>query len=195
MNGTYGLNSEYGKGSTFFFEIELGAINPAPFANYDRQCINVRKLPAFSLYKTAADTSEAASKKEKAPVMTDYSKYNILVVDDNKVNVKVLSAFLKHFKVQADAALSGAEAIEMVKNKKYDLIFMDHMMPDMDGVETTKRIRALDDRYYHDAPIIACTANVVKGAEELFLQSGMNDFVPKPIQLEVLQEKMARFLK
>ena len=195
MNGTYGLDSEYGKGSTFFFEIELGAINPAPFANSERKCINVKNLPAFSLYKTALDVSAEKAKTEKPAVMSDYSKYNILVVDDNKVNVKVLSAFLKHFKVQADAALSGAEAIEMVKNKKYDLIFMDHMMPDMDGVETTKRIRSLDDRYYHDAPIIACTANVVKGVEEMFLEAGMNDFVPKPIQLEVLQEKMARFLK
>ncbi|MBO4679771.1 MAG: response regulator [Lachnospiraceae bacterium] len=195
MKGTYRLESEYGKGSTFFFEIELGAINPAPFANSERECINVKKLPAFSLYKTKTDKNEAGAKSDKPAVMSDYSAYNILVVDDNKVNVKVLSAFLKHFKVQADAALSGAEAIEMVKNKKYDLIFMDHMMPDMDGVETTRRIRSLDDRYYHNAPIIACTANVVKGVEEIFIEAGMNDFVPKPIQLEVLQEKMARFLK
>ena len=195
MKGTYRLESEYGKGSTFFFEIELGAINPAPFANSARECINVKKLPAFSLYKTRTDKEVAAEKADKTPVMTDYSAYNILVVDDNRVNVKVLSAFLKHFKVQADAALSGAEAIEMVKNKKYYLIFMDHMMPDMDGVETTRRIRSLDDRYYHNAPIIACTANVVKGVGDMFLDAGMNDFVPKPIQLEVLQEKMARFLK
>ena len=195
MKGTYRLESEYGKGSTFFFEIELGAINPAPFANSERECINVKKLPAFSLYKTRTDKDVAVEKADKTPVMTDYSAYNILVVDDNRVNVKVLSAFLKHFKVQADAALSGAEAIEMVKNKKYDLIFMDHMMPDMDGIETTRRIRSLDDRYYHNAPIIACTANVVKGVEDMFLDAGMNDFVPKPIQLEVLQEKMARFLK
>jgi CheY-like chemotaxis protein len=62
-------------------------------------------------------------------------------------------------------------------------------------VETTRRIRALDDRYYHNAPIIACTANVVKGVEDMFIEAGMNDLVPKPIQLEVLQEKMARFLK
>ena len=195
MKGTYRLESEYGKGSTFFFEIELGAINPAPLANSERECINVKKLPAFSLYKTKTDVAETTARADKPSAMSDYSAYNILVVDDNKVNVKVLSAFLKHFKVQADAALSGAEAIEMVKNKKYDLIFMDHMMPDMDGVETTKRIRALDDRYYHNAPIIACTANVVKGVEDMFIEAGMNDLVPKPIQLEVLQEKMARFLK
>ena len=194
MNGTYRLESEYGKGSTFFFEIDVGCINSAPFANSVRECVNVRKMPAFSLYKTKTDDEEEA--KDTMPsVIPDYSSYNILVVDDNKVNVKVLSAFLKHFKVTADSALSGAEALEKVKQKKYDLIFMDHMMPDMDGVETTKRIRAMDDMYYHDAPIIACTANVVKGVEEMFLEAGMNDFVPKPIQLEVLQEKMARFLK
>lgn len=193
MNGTYRLESEYGKGSTFFFEIDVGCINSAPFANSMRECVSVRKMPAFSLYRTNAE--ENTEKSETPSSIPDYSAYNILVVDDNKVNVKVLSAFLKHFKVTADAALSGAEALEMVKQKKYDLIFMDHMMPDMDGVETAKRIRAMDDRYYHDAPIIACTANVVKGVEEMFIAAGMNDFVPKPIQLEVLQEKMARFLK
>ena len=110
------------------------------------------------------------------------------------VNLKVLSAFLKHFSIIADTATSGKEAIGMVKNKEYDLIFMDHMMPDMDGVETTGHIRELDIEYCQTVPIIACTANVVKGVEELFMQAGMDDFVPKPIQLEVLSEKLSKYL-
>ena len=193
MQGTYRLESEYGKGSKFYFEIVVDIVNNHPFAEAERETITVQKVSAFSLYGTAKEV-KVEEKEDDDSSIVDYSKFNILVVDDNKVNVKVLSAFLKHFKVVADVAYSGPECLEMVKKKKYDLIFMDHMMPDMDGVETTMHIREMDDRFYHKCPIIACTANVVKGVEEVFLQAGMNDFVPKPIQLDILKEKMAKFL-
>lgn len=194
MQGTYRLESEYGKGSTFFFEIVVDIVNNHPFAEASREAITVQKVSAFSLYGTAKEVKVEEKVEDDESGIPDYSAFNILVVDDNKVNVKVLSAFLKHFKVVADVAYSGPECLEMVKKKKYDLIFMDHMMPDMDGVETTMHIREMDDRFYHKCPIIACTANVVKGVEEVFLQAGMNDFVPKPIQLDILREKMAKFL-
>lgn len=196
MQGTYELSSEYGRGSTFKFNILLEVVDKEPFAKAERSEVIVEKVTAFSLYGTAKEIKVEIpdKKKEKTEDLKDYSKYSILVVDDNMVNLKVLSAFLKHFSIIADTATSGKEAIGMVKNKEYDLIFMDHMMPDMDGVETTGHIRELDIEYCQTVPIIACTANVVKGVEELFMQAGMDDFVPKPIQLEVLSEKLSKYL-
>ncbi len=193
MGGEYKLESEYGKGSTFSFDFITEVYDKTPFSGCERECVLVPKFATFNLYdvqveRKSEDDEKAENKKR------DYSEYKVLVVDDNKVNVKVLSAFLKHFGIVADAAFSGPESIEMVKHKEYDLIFMDHMMPDMDGVETAGHIRELEGEYYETVPIIACTANVVKGVEELFLQAGMNDFVPKPVQLEILEEKLALYL-
>ncbi len=194
MNGTYKVESEYGKGSTFYFNIALDVVDRTPFGGEVRRAeFKVPKLSAFSLYNTKL--KEFGKDKETVQKsLPDYSDKKVLVVDDNKVNVKVLSAFLKHFNVVPDAAYSGQEAIDMVAAKKYDLIFMDQMMPEMDGVEATMKIRGLDNDYAFDIPIIACTANVVKGVDEMFYQAGMNDFVPKPIRFENLESKMARFL-
>lgn len=196
MQGSYELDSEYGHGSTFKFNILVEVVDKTPFADEQRRELLVQKVTAFSLYGTAKEVKVDIPDKteDKREELTDYSKYSVLVVDDNKVNLKVLSAFLKHFSIAAETAISGKEAIEMVKSKAYDLIFMDHMMPEMDGVETTQIIRELDIDYCRTVPIIACTANVVKGVEELFIQAGMDDFVPKPIQLEVLTEKLAKYL-
>ncbi len=191
MGGTHKLESDYGKGSSFSFEVRLDIADEAPISTMERVEFRVPKVSTFYIY--------GAGRPDVKPVVEndipDYSAYSILVVDDNRVNVKVLAAFLKHFNVEADVAYSGAEALEMVKNKEYSLIFMDHMMPEMDGVDTTKAIRSNGNPYYETAPIIACTANVVKGVERLFYEAGMNDLVPKPIQLSTLKEKMALYLK
>ena len=194
MQGTYSVESEYGKGTTFSFDVILDIVDDAPFATAEREEFTLQKITAFSLYGEISP-EEKEKEQSKLNLIPDYSKYSILVVDDNKVNVRVLCAFLKHFNVAADTAYSGMEAIEMVQKKEYDLIFMDHMMPEMDGVETTQRIRELDSENAQNVPIVACTANVVSSIKELFLQAGMNDFVPKPIQLEVLVEIMGKYLK
>ena len=194
MNGTYKAESEYGKGSTFFFNISLDVVNREQFGGQVRRMeYKVPKLAAFSLYNTKLKEFGKDKDSEKAS-MSDYSTKKILVVDDNKVNVKVISAFLKHFNVVPDAAYSGPEAIEKVQQTQYDLIFMDQMMPEMDGIEATMKIRELDGAYYSNVPIIACTANVVKGVEEMFFQAGMNDFIPKPIRFENLETKMVKYL-
>jgi CheY-like chemotaxis protein len=118
---------------------------------------------------------------------------NILIVDDNEINLIVASELLKQYGIQADTALSGAEALRMMDEKQYDLIFMDHMMPEMDGIETTERIRAHMD-WRENAPIVALTANAISGMRELFLSSGMNDFVSKPIELEELDKILKTWL-
>jgi signal transduction histidine kinase/FixJ family two-component response regulator/HPt (histidine-containing phosphotransfer) domain-containing protein len=112
----------------------------------------------------------------------------VLIVDDINTNLKVAEGLMLPYKMQLDLCTNGADAIDAVKGNRYDLVFMDHMMPDMDGIEATKIIRGLG----HDLPIIALTANAVSGTKEMFLKNGFNDFLSKPIdtiKLNVILEK------
>ena len=117
----------------------------------------------------------------------------ILVVDDNAINVTVVKGLLNPLQMKLDTALSGKEAVLKVTDKRYDIIFMDHMMPEMDGVETTRVIRRLlgDNG---QVPIIALTANAVEGTAEMFISEGMNDFVTKPIEMRVIVSKLRKWL-
>ena len=117
----------------------------------------------------------------------------ILIVDDNEVNLAVCVGLLKPLNVQMDTAISGAEAIDKISNNMYDLIFMDHMMPEMDGIETTHIIRRMHPEY-DDVPIIALTANALENAKGMFLVEGMNDFMPKPIELGVFLNMVKTWL-
>ncbi len=117
----------------------------------------------------------------------------ILVVDDNSLNLTVVEGLLEPLKMKIDTALSGREAIDKISVHHYDLVFMDHMMPELDGVETTHIIRRFH-KEYDDTPIIALTANAVDGTKEMFLKEGMNDFVPKPIELRLLVSKVRQWL-
>lgn len=117
----------------------------------------------------------------------------VLIVDDNAINLTVAVGLLDPLNMSIDTAPDGKKAIEMVSQKHYDLILMDHMMPDLDGVETTHIIRRFHPEY-NDVPIIALTANAVGGMKEKFLEEGMNDFVPKPIEINNLISKLAMWL-
>ena len=120
----------------------------------------------------------------------------ILVVDDINTNLKVAEGLLLPYNMQIDLCKSGMEAIVAVQAKRYDVVLMDHMMPEMDGMEATSRIRALDGEqaYYKDLPIIALTANAVAGAKELFLQKGFDDFLSKPIETAKLDAVLQRWI-
>lgn len=118
----------------------------------------------------------------------------ILIVDDNEMNLKVAKGLLQPLQMNIDTASSGKMAIEMVQEKRYHIVFMDHMMPVMDGVETTQNIRKLPDEYIQNMPIIALTANAVMGAREIFKEAGMNDFVAKPIELKNICSKIRAWL-
>ena len=113
-------------------------------------------------------------------------KARVLLVDDNIINLKVAVGLMRPYNMQVMTVDSGKDAISMLKTKEFDIVFMDHMMPEMDGVETTKFIRALDDEYYKKVPIIALTANAVNGVREMFIEAGLNDFIAKPIELSAL---------
>lgn len=117
----------------------------------------------------------------------------ILVVDDNTINLTVTEGLLEPMKMHIDTALSGKIAIDKISQKHYDLIFMDHMMPELDGIETTRIIRRMHPEC-NDVPIIALTANAVDGAKNIFLDEGMNDFIPKPIELPVIVDKLKLWL-
>jgi len=120
----------------------------------------------------------------------------ILIVDDIVTNLKIVEGLLAPFQMMIDCAQSGSEAIALVKRIRYDLVLMDHMMPEMDGIETTERIRALgkEDEYYKLLPIIALTANAVSGMRDLFLHNGMNDFLSKPIEIVKLYAVIEKWI-
>ncbi len=118
----------------------------------------------------------------------------VLIVDDNPVNLKVAKGLVSPIKLNIHTAVNGAEAVEMVKESEYDLVFMDHMMPIMDGIDATAAIRKLDGDYYKNLPIIALTANALVGARELFVKEGMNDFIAKPIEVKKLNEILKKWI-
>ena len=166
MDGFIEVKSDYGKGSTFTVFLPLEPGDPSKIAG------------PFVLEKVMVDPS-----------------VKVLVVDDNPVNLKVAGAYLSKYQIKAEYAESGEKAVELAQNNKYDLIFMDHMMPGMDGLDATARIRELDSGgWYKTAPIVALTANAVSGAKELFIEGGMNDFLPKPIEEKELRRILTRWL-
>lgn len=117
----------------------------------------------------------------------------ILLVDDNTINLTVAKGLLKPFKMHIDTATSGQDAIDKISVEKYDIVFMDHMMPEIDGVETTHLIRRFH-KEYDQIPIIALTANAVSGVREMFISEGMNDFIAKPIEIKTLVAKLRQWL-
>ena len=117
----------------------------------------------------------------------------ILVVDDNTINLTVVKGLLNPLQMKIDAALSGKEAVRMVTDKRYDIIFMDHMMPEMDGVETTRVIRRLLGEN-GQVPIVALTANAVGGTGEMFIREGMDDYVTKPIEMRDITARLRKWL-
>ena len=117
-----------------------------------------------------------------------------LIVDDNSTNLQVAKGLLTPYKMTIDTANGGYKALELVKNIKYDIIFMDHMMPEMDGVETTEYIRKMNGDYYKNVPIVALTANAMSDARDMFLQSGFNDFIAKPIEMSELNRVLKKYV-
>ncbi|ABX43198.1 histidine kinase N-terminal 7TM domain-containing protein [Lachnoclostridium phytofermentans] len=117
-----------------------------------------------------------------------------LVVDDNRLNLKVASGLLKLFDISVTVALSGAECLKLIQKETYQIIFLDHMMPQMDGLETLREIRSLSSVYYQTVPVIALTANAISGNKEMFLTSGFNDYLSKPIAISHLEALLKRWL-
>lgn len=138
------------------------------------------------------DAFRRATKKENHLFIPDA---RILVVDDNYVNLRVTAGLLNVYKPYVEMVSSGREAYNtLLRDPSFDMIFMDHMMPDWDGIETVQHIRALEGDYYKTVPIVALSANVGEAARELFLSGGMNDFVEKPMSSERLAAVIRKYI-
>ena len=161
MNSKLNVESQYGKGSRFSFVLAQNYVNTSPVPQ------------------------NISSNKE-----LELGDKLILVVDDVPLNLKVVEVLLKPFGANVELVNNGKDALEMMKQKKYDLILLDHMMPGMDGVETLKQAREISD-YYKDAAIIAMTGNASVTARDEYLCMGFTDYLEKPI----LQDKMKEILR
>lgn len=153
----------------------------------------------FSVLSIAAvlNGEQVAQKKEKGRSQDGHfvaPDARILVVDDNYMNLRVAEGLLRPYQVKVFTASSGEEALQKVETMDYDFIFMDHMMPEMDGVEALHRIRSKPGKYFQNVPVIALTANAIGGARQMFLEEGFADFVAKPIELSALERVLLRYL-
>ena len=118
----------------------------------------------------------------------------VLVVDDNAMNLKVMARLLLPYQIKVVTALGGKEGLEKLDTMDYDCVFLDHMMPEMDGVEALHRMRQKPGAYFQSLPIIAFTANAIGGAREMFMEEGFDDFIAKPIELSVLERMLRRYI-
>lgn len=174
MDGVVAVESEYGKGSTFSFEVPQEVLDWAPAG----------RLEDFRY----DDDNDDAVNDFTAP------DARILIVDDTEINLMVAQALLEPLCMQIDTASDGYEALKKVEKQKYDLIFMDHFMPGMDGVEVTKKIRETQGGLNQTTPIIALTADAMSGVREELLSQGMDDFLSKPIVLKFVYQVLRRWL-
>lgn len=178
-------------------KLECIVISSTKPNNADFPRIRVVRKPVYylNLYSAMGFINEYI--REDVISEADFSftapEAHILIVDDNAVNLTVAKGLLEPLKMRVDTAASAAQAIEAMQKNKYDLIFMDHMMPEVDGVETTHIIRRLMPEY-DEVPIIALTANAIAGTRELFIAEGMNDFVAKPIDTKDITAKLKKWL-
>jgi len=175
MGSNLQVRSEYGKGSEFFFELKQKVMNSMTIAEYE-------------------DKNEDVQAKKLNISTFTAPKARFLVVDDNKVNRLVFSKLLEPTKIQIDEAESGFECIDMMKEHRYDMVFLDHMMPGMDGKETLQRIKAMTDYPSENAVIVALTANALIGARKEYIRDGFDDFLPKPIIYKDAEEIILKFL-
>jgi signal transduction histidine kinase/CheY-like chemotaxis protein len=145
----------------------------------------VYTIPLAHIFNSVLQTDQTDFEDE--PAFTAPNAY-VLVVDDIETNLMVAEELLKFYEIQVDTSKSGAESLELIKKNRYDLIFMDHMMPEMDGVEVTAEIRKMGaaEPYYKKLPVVALTANALAGHREMFLKNGFNDFLAKPIEMDKL---------
>ena len=167
---------------------------------YEQFSVGVVKLPIHSMSLAVVLNNEKNGREMyEQEISTNSRRFQapeakILIVDDNAVNLKVAAGLLRPYGMQIDTAISGEESVQKIIDNKYDLVLMDHMMPEMDGIEATKIIRQQGGEYYKNLPIIALSANAVHGAQQMFKEAGMNDFVPKPIEMRFLAGKLLKWL-
>lgn len=175
MDSKLQVRSEYGKGSEFFFELQQEVRGAMTIAEWDKENEHVQ-----------------AKRNWKSSFMAPKARF--LVVDDNMLNRKVFVKLFQHTKIQIDEAESGFECIDKMKEHSYDIVFLDHMMPEMDGKETLHRLKEMKDYPSEKAVVVALSANAVVGAGKQYISEGFDDFLPKPIIYKDAEELILKFL-
>ncbi|MDE6662442.1 MAG: response regulator [Lachnospiraceae bacterium] len=176
MDGDMKVESEYQKGSTFQVIIPQKIVSDVPLGSF--QTIQEKYSQQVGR-KRGSFTAPQAS---------------ILVVDDNAMNLTVFKALLNRTKLQVTTADSGRQCLEYIQKEKFHIIFMDHMMPEMDGIETLHKMNDMAEHKNKDTPVIVLTANAVAGAREQYLSEGFCDFLTKPIDAELMEQAICEYL-
>lgn len=176
MNGTVGVRSEYGVGSTFYFKIPQEIVSSAQQAT------------------KAGSVQNSKDPRGREEYLFTTVDARILLVDDNEINREVVKAILEPLKLTIDEAQDGQEAVDMAKKRLYDMIFMDSHMPVMNGEKATKCIRQDAECINQKTPIIAITADAISGVRERLLSEGMNDYIVKPIDVELICNVIRKYL-
>ena len=161
MGGTINVNSTYGKGSIFIVNLTQG------------------------ISQMSKPVEKEIEKKNNKKI--NYKSKKILVVDDNLLNLKVADRALSDLQVKVDNVQSGKEAIEKVEKEKYDVILLDIMMPEMDGIETLKELRKINN---FNTPVIALTADAIQGAKDKYIKEGFDGYIAKPFTRDQIKEKL-----
>lgn len=176
MHSKLNVQSIYGKGSDFSFTIEQQVID----------------------WTASGDLNEAY--EESINLMANYKEKlyapdaHLLFVDDTAMNLEVIKGLLKNTGIKIDTVLSGKEALEAVKNNKYDILFIDHRMPEMDGIQTLHAIKELKDNLSTGKPCIALTANAISGVKKMYINEGFDDYLSKPVNPAKLEEIITNYL-
>lgn len=176
MGGAIHVKSRYGEGSVFGAEIPQQIAKPEPLGAFTQK------------YQQFIHSEETEKHIVSAP------DAKILVVDDVEMNIMVAKNYLKQTDAKVDVAYSGKECLEMICKKKYDIIFLDHMMPEMDGIETLQAMKQSAAHLNRKTPVIVLTANAITGAREEYLEVGFTDYLSKPIREEELMEILRKYL-
>lgn len=174
MEGTITVESEYGKGSKFVIEIPQEPRGEMTFTDLQN-----------------AQKQEEANETEQMGLRIPNKR--LLVVDDNEINQIVASELLAYTQAEIDVAGSGKECLELARQKRYDFILMDHIMPGMDGVETLAELQKMPDNMSKDAVMMVFTANAIEGARQEYLDMGFQDYLSKPIDVAQVERVLAKY--
>jgi CheY-like chemotaxis protein len=186
MGGVITVESEYGKGSVFAVKFKQGFVTD--------ETVSVEQVD--NLKSLRYSDNKRSRNARRVRIHLPYAR--VLVADDNPSNLDVVKGIMKPYGMQIDCVLSGQQAVDAIREEKvrYNAIFMDHMMPGMDGIEATKSIRSnIGTGYARNIPIIAFTANAIVGNEDMFLSNGFQAFVSKPIELAVLDSVIRKWVR
>lgn len=175
MDGWIKVDSVYGEGTTFTVTIP-------------------QKVVGESVVGSFEDKLQSVDKQEKYKVSFIAPDAKILVVDDNEMNLLVVTSLLKETKIKIDTVMSGREALQKLSETHYDVILLDQMMPSLDGIQTLKLAKDMPENKSKDVPTIALTANAISGAKEMFLRKGFSNYLSKPVEPRSLEEMLIQYL-